>query len=43
MSTEIVILRCGDCGDVFVVHEGDHAPCPSCGCEVVDIAREPLL
>ncbi|MDQ3659854.1 MAG: anaerobic ribonucleoside-triphosphate reductase [Actinomycetota bacterium] len=43
MSTEIVILRCRDCGDVFVAYEGEHAACPSCGCEVVEIAREPLL
>ncbi|MGI8789321.1 MAG: hypothetical protein ACR2I4_00325 [Actinomycetota bacterium] len=43
MNTEIVILRCRDCGNVFVVHEGDVAPCPNCGCEAVEIAHEPLL
>jgi rubrerythrin len=43
-ATGLVVLRCGDCGDTFPIHEGEEdAACPSCGSVRHDPAAEPLL
>ena len=41
---DVVVVRCGACGDTFPVHEPvEGSTCPSCGSEDVHQASEPLL
>jgi rRNA maturation endonuclease Nob1 len=41
---DLIVLRCGACGDTFPVHARDEATtCPTCGSADVHEASEPLL
>lgn len=40
---ELIVLRCGTCGDTFTLHTGDVRVCPTCGSDDVHEAHEPLL
>ena len=42
IESELVVLRCGKCGDTFPSTE-KLARCPSCGSDDVREATEPLL
>ncbi len=42
-GSEVVVLRCEDCGDTFTAHADELVLCPSCASDRARIATEPFL
>jgi rRNA maturation endonuclease Nob1 len=40
---DLIVLRCGDCGDTFPAEDREGRRCPSCGSDKTEPATEPLL
>jgi rRNA maturation endonuclease Nob1 len=40
---DVVVMRCGICGDTFPLAVGGEQRCPTCGNAGLDLAHEPVL